>query len=925
MLKDQVYIYMVDTSAFYLPNEKIVYEELNELYIKRKELKKDNLKLNKKKAKNNITKDELIQLLSNEKEITGINKIVKYKKQHLMRLFKENKHITRQLDNSFLKTKNVVGMFLSNTTRVLGMKTNELSMDMIILQVFYFPILESIIQNGFEYIDDNTGEVIKYISFTASAGQIRRKKLVLIKEELYNKYEKTLMCGLTIDKINSKGGCNTNKFLAYTALNNSATEEWKKFNIDKSIVVDDMEFAVNGIVDYINYETFEINRQNMDVVIPHTDGEGIMLPRLSKTAHMIRLPFIKGLLVPFPFDVFIKEQREITGNNNIGIIKDIYGVTHDILKENIEIIFTKSQFKMKSYYNNWNDYKENFKKYNCSACICNKEQEVLNNGTISYQMLQTLTDVTNEELKIISAKTKDELVQISTNKDVTLSVLGATKKHKNKNSYQEALYLYPEMLQDEYTKETIKNKKRKMLKSAYAGKIDVGGRYSFLSTDLYAFCEFLFLGIKKPNGLLKNGEISCKLVENNIEVDVSRSPHLYREHALRTNKINEKTSKWFISNAIYTSTQDLITKVLMFDCDGDIGQIVTNKDFIKIVKRNLKNDKVVPLYYDMKSAKSNVLNKTTIYKGLESAFTGGNIGLISNDITKIWNSPTPNIECVKFLCMVNNFVIDEAKTLFTLESPDFVKEKLKDFTKYKMPKFFEYVKDKESNQVEARNNSTVNRLYNIIGKPRLNFKPMRLKKFDYTMLMSNRKFVPDTESKEYKAIIECYEKFNKNKNLNIQRQAKNYEYKDVCDYYYVQFKEELGKTINNFNFLVDTLVFMLYNIKKSKFKLALWIMFGDIILKNLKDNLADDYITGLNSDKYIFKSTNDIYCICKCCGARFLKKHKSEDMCNKCKDELSITFCKRCGKEYIKKSKNQQYCRYCAKELRKERDRIRKK
>ena len=49
------------------------------------------------------------------------------------------------------------------------------------------------------------------------------------------------MCGLSIESINEQGGMNINKFLAYLALCNSATDEWKNFDIDKSIVVDDME------------------------------------------------------------------------------------------------------------------------------------------------------------------------------------------------------------------------------------------------------------------------------------------------------------------------------------------------------------------------------------------------------------------------------------------------------------------------------------------------------------------------------------------------------------------------------------------------------------------------------------------------------------------------------------------------------------
>ena len=45
-----------------------------------------------------------------------------------------------------------------------------------------------------------------------------------------------------LDKINSKGGNNVNKHLAYMALANSATDQWNDFDIDRCIVVDDFEY-----------------------------------------------------------------------------------------------------------------------------------------------------------------------------------------------------------------------------------------------------------------------------------------------------------------------------------------------------------------------------------------------------------------------------------------------------------------------------------------------------------------------------------------------------------------------------------------------------------------------------------------------------------------------------------------------------------
>ena len=79
------------------------------------------------------------------------------------------------------------------------MKIGELYTDIIVVQTYYYDIVKDIVINGFTL----NGE--KYRCLTASAGQIRTKKTVFIKESIWNQYEKTFMCGLTLDKINDKG------------------------------------------------------------------------------------------------------------------------------------------------------------------------------------------------------------------------------------------------------------------------------------------------------------------------------------------------------------------------------------------------------------------------------------------------------------------------------------------------------------------------------------------------------------------------------------------------------------------------------------------------------------------------------------------------------------------------------------------------
>lgn len=46
------------------------------------------------------------------------------------------------------------------------------------------------------------------------------------------------------------------------------------------------------------------------------------------------------------------------------------------------------------------------------------------------------------------------------------------------------------------------------------------------------------------------------------------------------------------------------------------------------------------------------------YNGMVAAWVGGNIGVISNQISIIYNSGNIDLDAVKILVMQNNFVID---------------------------------------------------------------------------------------------------------------------------------------------------------------------------------------------------------------------------------------------------------------------------
>jgi len=848
----------------------VIHGNMNELYILRNELY---LLINK-------LKDNISDVKEIEEYIAFINKSIKYNKEGLYLVFDLNKGVRVLNPNSFNK-RNIISIFDSVLTRTIQIPEKTLTTDIIIVQTFFFDVIEDIILDGFMYNNE------KYVCLTASAGQIRTKKTVFIKESVLTEYQNTLMCGLTIERINELGGVNINKYLAYLALSNSATDEWKGFDITKSIVVEDMETDVEGIVDFIDDETYNISpKVKMNIPISHTDGVGMILPSLSKKSFMVRLPWIKGLLVPFEFDKFISKVNKNEENKEYGIVVDIYGKSHDLLKDGIELIFTKSQFKMYKYFPNildengkvikygWDAYIENFKKYNCQAGKCNEEEDDFNDAKINYQMLQTLTDMTDEELKDVSKTTKHHIVNIGSDRKTMLKVLGVKKSNKNKNYIQQALEIYPELLNDTYSREILKQVKKSMVKEARSAKLAINGKYTFIIPDLYAFCEYLILKNPNPTGLINNGEVYCNLYPDTPKLDCLRSPHLWKEHAVRNNVIDEDKSEWFITNGLYTSCHDIISKILMFDVDGDKSLVCADETIIKVAERNMKD--IVPLYYNMRKAGAEDISNQSIYNGLKTAYTGGNIGMISNDITKIWNSNNINLDVIKLLCLDNNFTIDYAKTLYKPKRPSEMKKLINGYTKVKTPHFFIYAKDKEKGRVEKINNSVVNRLYKLIPNPNINFNAINLGVFDYKILMK------DEDVKLDDNIIKKYKELDLKKHFMINRVDDEI---GNMTYLYQEIREKMLEINKNIQYVVDVLVKYLYEFKKSNFKTTLWECFGDIIVTNLRRNVEK----------------NKIYC--EVCGDLIEQSNNKSKYCFNCAKKIKLEQNKLWKREYDKSRK----------------------
>ena len=353
-----------------------------------------------------------------------------------------------------------------------------------------------------------------------------------------------------------------------------------------------------------------------------------------------------------------------------------------------------------------------------------------------------------------------------------------------------------------------------------------------------------------------------RFVNGYKEVDCLRSPHLYFEHAIRNNVNRPELEKWFVTNGCYASTHDVISKILMYDVDGDKTLIVQDENLINVAKRNQVG--VVPLYYNMRKAGKEQVTNSTRYKGLSVAFTGGNIGVVSNNISKIKNSseirnPETRQEamnCLKYLCMVNNEVIDFAKTLYKSSPPKNIRETIAKYVNKKLPAFFVYAKDKKPEQVEPINDCIVNRIFTLYPEQNYKLTFSDRRRFDYRMLMNNPDIVVDENVLRVYSNTVSTIKLKKDKEetsnsiiindiINVMRQFSYAQY-EICDMLIKDmFKEHT--------------VF-----KDDRRKEFFFYTYGDIVYENI---LA-------NKPKYGY--------ICVDCGGDINKTRGKQCRCEKC-------------------------------------------
>lgn len=696
----------------------------------------------------------------------------------------------------------------------------------------------------------------KYIVFTSTTNQMKNGEFVLVQEDFYNKNEKRFMCGLTDEIINQKGGCNRGKYLAYKGLSLSASivlEEYK-IEIDKCLVVPDFETIINEEVECIDIdhekrEFIRIERRKEDIAIPQTDGAGMFLPGVLPTSAQIRCAHLKGAIFPFDFRKFLEQEKveEVKPNP---VIQDVWGKEHDILKEDIQVLFTASQLKMWKYYDSWEDYKREFKENDMCIAI-NKFADMNPKGyaKTSYQFIQTLSSekLTDEKLEELCADTIEYLDKMKTDLATMIKIVS-----KDDDYISLALEQYKDLVYDEYIQNKLESKFKSERNDARGNKLILkDSLYSYICPDWYAFCTWLFCGIENPKGIIPRNHVYNSFFNDKSYdvVDCLRSPHLYVEHGIRNlvkDDVLKKCKEWFNDYDTIVSSHDLLCRLLMFDVDGDEILLTPNKAIIDCVP-----DNIVPLYYIPFEATKSEINNKAIYDAIVSCMENTKIGDISNVMTKNYNNSDTDIEFNKIMCCYNNLSIDYPKTQNIVKLGNYV-EKYNTLKEEKNPYIFIYAKGKSRDSCKKLGKSNTDRVCEYIHKNTGNKKygwKDKNKKFNPSILFNNESPV-NIDGEKYRELEKVMFRLKmKERSLvsSINEVAKEMSRSEgwkgrdsQYDVFYYMCEKLIISIFDSRKEAAEYLIDMEYlqRDNEHKSKNILWNCFGDLIYKNICNNLC---------------------------------------------------------------------------------------
>lgn len=685
----------------------------------------------------------------------------------------------------------------------------------------------------------------KYVRLMCSAGQARVNTVILIREDYEEELKKRLKCGAKNVKITK------NKYNAYFALSSSSTYLIPKPNV---YLINDCEIEMEKKVDWISKIPTEektklsnnerVTEEFKTLVFNLFDGCGAVSVEFAKrvaeelgldyipAAFCIRCAYVKGM-------VFVVDFKQYAKEHNIEYVTDMYGNQRRI--DDMDMILTKSQFKLYNAYDSMDDYdrlcEENGIFWGVTK-VTPKTDDC--HFRSNYQFCQAIDLMNDDDVAELCQPTVEWLSNVA-NDDVYYSLLYLLGNICDKTDVDyndilnltsdnicRALILNHQMMNDEYIKQTIIFSINKKIRESYLGKLILDGNFSVMIPDMYAFMQHAFG--HEVTGALKEFEHYSYFwnERNKKEVVAMRSPLTWRSEVNKLTLIqNELTEKWF-----KYLTSGIVYNVWGCDCiihadsdfDGDIVATTDNPVFLKCRYDNL------PITYNKSTVDKEYINEDELYLADIQSFNS-TIGQITNISTSFYEvlakyegkpeyaaEQAEILERLKLIRKSQGDSIDKAKGIKiepmpshwtkcvtklpkgeTIEHMDFCNEIVAD----RKPYFFRYLYSKENAKylqyLEKADSFTTTKFDKTVQE---------LLEADPSTLSYDEYYYLENEFKRYVPLIDNNGRMNRichymERNLKeIKRNSSQHTPKEVLDLMYANsdraFTERHVELMNNF-------------------------------------------------------------------------------------------------------------------------------
>ena len=495
----------------------------------------------------------------------------------------------------------------------------------------------------------------KYSRLLCGAGMARNNTVAFVREDIEEELKECLQNGWDSETL-----ITDNKYNAYFALASTATYLVSEPNM---VVVDDYEIMMHKNVDWAEIvdttnpleNKNKIVKENKELKFNLFDGGGLIdISRAKKWAEELELDyvpsvfivrniFIKGCLFTVDFRKFAKEIAQVTN------ITSLYDYQLSIEANDLDVILTKSMFKLSNAYVDEDSYKDFCQQYfnywGVSRVSPKKDDDYV---TTNYQFCQVL-NMEQQDVQDLCHETVRWLKGVSglNREQAMLFLMGSLADkydspndlyHNLSDNIVKALAINPNMLQDGYIRQKLVSAINKKINESYIGKLIVRGCFSTMIPDPYAMMEHAF-GME-VKGLLQDGEHYSDYWNQRGASDAvgMRSPLTWRSEVNPLKfVVNEKTQEWYKylnSGIIYNVWGCDCMLHADSDFDGDIVCTTDNPVFVKC--RFMDEDNILPITYDKRTVDKRKIKESRLHKADIDSFDT-TIGQVTNYSTSFYD------------------------------------------------------------------------------------------------------------------------------------------------------------------------------------------------------------------------------------------------------------------------------------------------